>query len=191
MKKRFLFVAFAILICLSISAFGHSGKTDSKGGHRDNISGGYHYHHGMPAHQHPNGVCSYRSSSSAQPQQVKTQKENLPKPKLDAFGKMLSEASSVITQRYETILARLNESRAGMAFVLAVQSSMTFAPLMLVCILCLKVLARQRKPNAPVFERIEIFLDATISGLWPAFYWSCILGWMFFVGVFLSILPEL
>lgn len=30
----------------------HSGKTDSKGGHRDSSTGEYHYHHGYPAHQH-------------------------------------------------------------------------------------------------------------------------------------------
>lgn len=26
------------------------------GGHNDRINGGYHYHHGMHAHQHPNGI---------------------------------------------------------------------------------------------------------------------------------------
>lgn len=47
----------------------HQGRTDSSGGHHDyqNKSGlgSYHYHHGMPAHLHPNGVCPYSSSSSA------------------------------------------------------------------------------------------------------------------------------
>ena len=37
----------------------HGGRTDSKGGHRDKKNGGYHYHHGEPAHEHPNGVCEY------------------------------------------------------------------------------------------------------------------------------------
>ena len=38
---------------------GHSGKTDSQGGHYDYQDGGYHYHHGYPAHEHTNGECPY------------------------------------------------------------------------------------------------------------------------------------
>jgi hypothetical protein len=41
-------------------SFAHSGRTDGKGGHHDNINGGYHYHHGYPAHDHPNGTCPYK-----------------------------------------------------------------------------------------------------------------------------------
>lgn len=42
----------------------HSGRTDSRGGHKDNKNksglGSYHYHcGGHPAHLHPNGVCPY------------------------------------------------------------------------------------------------------------------------------------
>ncbi|MDA9124711.1 hypothetical protein N9J47_01205 [Flavobacteriaceae bacterium] len=35
----------------------HGGRTDSKGGHKDNINGGYHYHHGEIAHNHYGGKC--------------------------------------------------------------------------------------------------------------------------------------
>ena len=35
----------------------HKGRTDSKGGHNDNINGGYHYHHGEEAHNHYGGKC--------------------------------------------------------------------------------------------------------------------------------------
>ena len=35
----------------------HSGRTDSQGGHHDRKNGGYHFHHGQRAHQHPGGVC--------------------------------------------------------------------------------------------------------------------------------------
>ena len=59
------FVSFLLVVLLVFSlpliSFAHSGNTDSKGGHHDNISGGYHYHHGYPAHQHENGVCPYSS----------------------------------------------------------------------------------------------------------------------------------
>ena len=46
-----------LLLCLPASA--HSGGTDSAGGHIDHSTGEYHYHHGYPAHQHPDGVCPY------------------------------------------------------------------------------------------------------------------------------------
>jgi len=46
-----------------IKIIGHSGRTDSNGGHRDNNNvsglGNYHYHHGKPPHLHPGGVCPY------------------------------------------------------------------------------------------------------------------------------------
>lgn len=55
-----------ILLCLLIFAFplslisyAHSGRTDANGGHYDRTTGEYHYHHGFPAHQHPNGICPY------------------------------------------------------------------------------------------------------------------------------------
>lgn len=68
MKKVFL----AVLLCvvsiylLSIFSIAHSGGTDGKGGHYDHSTGDYHYHHGKPAHDHPNGVCPYSSSTSSE-----------------------------------------------------------------------------------------------------------------------------
>lgn len=65
-KKTFFAVLLAVLM-VSATAFAHSGRTDSSGGHRDNKNvsglGSYHYHHGYPAHLHPNGVCPYSSAS--------------------------------------------------------------------------------------------------------------------------------
>lgn len=63
MKKHwglpaFLLAVLAILLC---SVLAHSGRTDRNGGHYDRSTGEYHYHHGMEAHQHPNGVCPYKS----------------------------------------------------------------------------------------------------------------------------------
>ncbi len=54
----------------AITAEAHSGRTDSRGGHRDNKNksglGSYHYHcGGHPAHLHPNGVCPYSGQSSS------------------------------------------------------------------------------------------------------------------------------
>lgn len=55
----FLFVP--LLVCFTVCA--HPGGTDSDGGHYDRSTGEYHYHHGYPAHYHPDGVCPYEDSS--------------------------------------------------------------------------------------------------------------------------------
>lgn len=65
--KKIISIAIALLMCTSTS-YGHSGRTDSSGGHSDkkNVSGlGYYHYHcgGHPAHLHPNGICPYSSSS--------------------------------------------------------------------------------------------------------------------------------
>ncbi len=55
-------LAFVALASLLITVcYAHSGRTDSKGGHYDRKNGGYHYHHGYPAHDHPGGKCPYKS----------------------------------------------------------------------------------------------------------------------------------
>ncbi|WP_374045395.1 YHYH domain-containing protein [uncultured Anaerotruncus sp.] len=67
MKKTLCVLLSILLLSLPVSA--HSGRTDSAGGHRDNKNasglGPYHYHHGYPAHLHPNGVCPYESAPAA------------------------------------------------------------------------------------------------------------------------------
>ena len=45
--KLLLFLFYSSLIC-PIFTFGHSGRTDSKGGHNDLQNGGYHYHKTAP-----------------------------------------------------------------------------------------------------------------------------------------------
>ncbi len=49
-----------LLFFIPLLSFSHSGNTDRYGGHNDNINGGYHYHHGKPAHSHSGG-CPYES----------------------------------------------------------------------------------------------------------------------------------
>ena len=61
MKK--LLSVLLCLILLALPAAAHPGRTDSNGGHTDQSTGEYHYHHGYPAHQHPSGVCPYDHSS--------------------------------------------------------------------------------------------------------------------------------
>lgn len=59
-----IIIIIMILIVFPLTTFAHSGRTDSKGGHRDNKNksglGSYHYHcGGHPAHLHENGICPY------------------------------------------------------------------------------------------------------------------------------------
>lgn len=53
-------VLLCVLMCIVfvICAYAHPGRTDSNGGHHVK-GGGYHYHHGYPAHQHDDGICPY------------------------------------------------------------------------------------------------------------------------------------
>ena len=56
--RSLILLAVAIVVFgFSLTTLAHSGGTDSQGGH--NSPDGYHYHHGYPAHQHPNGECPY------------------------------------------------------------------------------------------------------------------------------------
>lgn len=62
-------VIFLIMIFVfPLNSMGHSGRTDSNGGHKDNKNasglGPYHYHcGGYPAHLHDGGVCPYSSTA--------------------------------------------------------------------------------------------------------------------------------
>lgn len=65
LKKTAAVLGVALLVTSStMTAFAHSGRTDSSGGHRDNQNksglGSYHYHcGGYPAHLHDGGYCPY------------------------------------------------------------------------------------------------------------------------------------
>lgn len=56
-SKSFTFTI--IFVFLNLGLFAHGGRTDSRGGHNDRKNGGYHYHHGRPAHSHYEGHCPY------------------------------------------------------------------------------------------------------------------------------------
>lgn len=84
MKKYAFSVVLVLLITvLCIPVFSHSGGTDSKGGHRDSSTGEYHYHHGMPAHQHPNGVCPYSKPGTTQTPNYKDNESNAEIPSIE------------------------------------------------------------------------------------------------------------
>lgn len=56
--KRYVLL-LVLIVVLPVVGFAHSGGTDANGGHYNRKTGEYHYHHGYPEHQHPNGVCPY------------------------------------------------------------------------------------------------------------------------------------
>ncbi len=87
MRKKLIALALSVCLIFSTSfAYGHSGRTDSSGGHRDNKNasglGYYHYHcGGYPAHLHSNGVCPYKAYVAPKPAPVR-----LSKPVVSAGG---------------------------------------------------------------------------------------------------------
>lgn len=68
MKRVLLLVTvLLLLVTVLLPTFGlaHSGRTDGDGGHWDRSEGTYHYHHGYPAHDHPDGVCPYEDKDNS------------------------------------------------------------------------------------------------------------------------------
>ena len=62
--RKMLALLLVLMLAMSGTALAHSGRTDSRGGHKDNKNksglGSYHYHcNGKPAHLHSGGICPY------------------------------------------------------------------------------------------------------------------------------------
>ena len=124
-KKGFLaFLASIVLLSslpssslpysAAITAEAHSGRTDARGGHRDNKNksglGSYHYHcGGHPAHLHPNGVCPYSGQSSASQQTV-----SQPSASASASGQPESTGSTSAAQLPQQNQAAANTDQALM-----------------------------------------------------------------------------
>lgn len=78
--KKILIYVLAVLTCLfSFYVSAHSGMTDSNGGHYDRQNGGYHYHHGYPAHEHTNGICPYENTEIDKSQEYNSFKKSAEK----------------------------------------------------------------------------------------------------------------
>ncbi len=56
MKQKLIQILIILFILISLLCFGHSGRTDSSGGHHDRIHGGYHYHNGGSKGNSSNGL---------------------------------------------------------------------------------------------------------------------------------------
>ncbi|MBC2855459.1 YHYH domain-containing protein [Cetobacterium sp. 2A] len=72
-----------LLILLSMSSFGHSGRLDSNGGHWNRKTGEYHYHRKSPS--------SYNSSSSKTEEEKVSKKTSIPQVKKIIPKKLMSE----------------------------------------------------------------------------------------------------
>ena len=62
MKRFTLALSLLLILTFFATASAHSGGTDEYGGHVDESTGIYHFHHGEPAHYHTNGICPYTLS---------------------------------------------------------------------------------------------------------------------------------
>ena len=63
-------IILVVIIILPVTLFAHGGRTDSRGGHKDNKNksglGSYHYHcESNPAHLHSDGICPYSLSTTS------------------------------------------------------------------------------------------------------------------------------
>lgn len=108
MKKLLLSFTLLLLILLPVTAFAHSGKTDSSGGHYNRSTGEYHYHHGYSAHDHTNGVCPYDSAYSSE------QHDNIEKETGINWEEKRKKAKKLSEEQYEKIKAAAqskNENR--------------------------------------------------------------------------------
>lgn len=104
MKNKKKIISIILIICsiilIGTKVDGHSGRTDSNGGHRDSKNksglGSYHYHcGGNPAHLHTNGACPYSSNK----QQSKSATESIQtKPKSSTTTKSKSSITNTTTK---------------------------------------------------------------------------------------------
>lgn len=77
--RKISITAILLIIVTALSHFtvlSHSGRTDSNGGHYNRSTGEYHYHHGLPAHDHEDGICSYSSTNASQKNSRNTSKSD-------------------------------------------------------------------------------------------------------------------
>lgn len=81
-SKLLLLLIFCVIFLIVIPASAHQGRTDANGGHYDNETGEYHYHHGYEAHQHINGICPYNHDDKTNHTSGTSYSDVTPKPEL-------------------------------------------------------------------------------------------------------------
>lgn len=103
-----------IILSILILSPIHSGRTDSRGGHNDNINGGYHYHHGYKAHSHKNG-CPYETSANIEKSKKPSKSENKLKEIVEkvAMGSFTIALALMGLGIYAGSIGIINESNSG------------------------------------------------------------------------------
>lgn len=77
-----LFIVSCTILVLIMPVYAHQGRTDANGGHYDNETGEYHYHHGYEAHHHINGICPYNYDDQTNHTSGTSYSDVTPKPEL-------------------------------------------------------------------------------------------------------------
>lgn len=136
-SKKFLTIItmISLIIAISGTSLAHSGRTDSRGGHKDNQNksglGSYHYHcGGHPAHLHENGVCPYSTSSSSSSSSSKsTEGTSSSKSNSDSISTSSSVQSTPETEPIiEATAVEINESIISMKVGETTQLTATITP---------------------------------------------------------------
>ena len=116
MRRVVLFMLSVIIALAVVPAYAHSGGTDGKGGHFDRSTGEYHYHHGYPAHNHPNGVCPYEEKN----ENTKPVTTSKPKSSETVKTTTVNKANNKVESRLssDTVFAILGTGFIGLLVVL-------------------------------------------------------------------------
>lgn len=114
-KSKYIAVIVCMLLCvlLPLTAFAHSGRTDSRGGHYDSQMGMYHYHHGFPAHGHPDGVCPF------DPNYEKNLEKTAGMEYTDAWYEEETQEENTEKSVWQTVSKASNNPFAGRKFVVS------------------------------------------------------------------------
>lgn len=122
----FLCIIACFLFGFSLIAHAHSGGTDSAGGHYNHSTGEYHYHHGHPAHQHPDGVCPYGDYGKSSSTEIETSSKSkdtalnnvLEVVFLAGFSLLLGWASSFVACVFYSQIRKINfDERMGYSLI--------------------------------------------------------------------------
>lgn len=103
MKKNILLVLLALSLFVPFCA-AHRGRTDENGGHAEAATGEYHYHHGFPAHDHPNGICPYEGEEPESALVDYTEPEPIPEPTNQTGGNKMNIFEYVSTIGYFLVM---------------------------------------------------------------------------------------
>ena len=134
--KNILIALFASIIVFSntqlpiitsdyvVTIEAHSGRTDSRGGHKDNKNksglGRYHYHcGGHPAHLHPNGVCPYDGVPASNTSSSSSESNTVPSNNINSEQLNKQNTENALLNKYKAVLDEF-ENKRGKYFTIQV-----------------------------------------------------------------------